>query len=516
MSLIMINDLAQVGIVEDANTILLPPNAWTKGKNIRFTEGSVEKFLGHTSVATPSVEPYWLIPVTKGSDAYWVYFGLDKAYSFNGTTHTPITRQTTGVDVDYTGLATDIWTGGVLNGVLVANNGVDDPQMWVSTKLQSLQWDNSNTWAAKGYTANAMRPYRNFLVALGWNDGSNNYPHTVYWSNQADPLTVPSSWDYADATNDSGLVELASTSGFIIDGAQLRDQFIIYKEDAMHLMQFVGGAFIHNFRDISLTTGMIAKKCVKEFFGRHAVFGNDDIFIHDGQTIESIAAKRVRKTIYSAIDPTNYIKSYVVRNLAKSELWFCFPETGSTDVNRAAIWNWKDNTWAHRELPSARHIGYGILFDSSDAADWASDSDSWDSDTTTWANRAYNPTAQILLAATASNIHQLDTTTTFNDSAIDSYVVREGLVLDNIESIKRVQRIYPRATGGTMQISIGSQMDASEAITWEGPYSFTPGSDSKVDVRSTGRLHSIKFTFPGSTVGSLQGYDLEYVQVGRR
>ena len=518
MAIYSVPDVASVGLVVDVDPVLLPPAAWSSVKNVRFEDNGAVKFLGHSSLGTPSVTPYYILPVTKGGTPYWVYCGLDKVYSWDGASaHTNITRQLTGADDDYTGTATDYWNGGVFNGVLILNNGVDSPQMWIGSDLANLTWDGSNTWDAKGYTALSIRPYKNFLVALNWNDGSTQYPYQVYWSARADPLSVPADWDYADPANDAGIAELAATEGHLVTGEQLRDTFVIYKEDAIHTMTEVGGTFIHQFADLSKTTGILAQRCAKEFYGRHFVLANDDVIVHDGQSLESIASKRIRRELFNAIDPTYYSNAYVVRNLKRNEMWCCFTETGGTLPTRAAVWNWRDNTWAHRDLPSMSHAGFGILPSAvSDSTTWNSDSGAWDADTTLWSSRVYNPAAQALVGATADDFFLLDNTAQFDAVNITSYVVREGILLDGQQTIKMVRAIYPRATGGAMQISIGHKFDANDNYVWEGPYTFTPATDSKVDVRSTGRFHAVKFAFPGGSEGALHGYDIEYVQVGAR
>jgi hypothetical protein len=512
MPILRVTDLGAIGIVSDVDPTTLPPGAWTAGKNVRFSDGGVEKFLGHQSFATPSVTPYYLVPTTKSTTLYWVYPGLDKVYSFDGSTHADITRAAG----DYTGAAGDLWNGGVLNGVLVLNNGKDAPQMWTGAVLSALTWDATTTWADKGYTAKVIRPYRNFLVALDFNTGTTRYPQTVYWSDRADPLTVPGDWDFADPANEAGQNELASTPGYCIDAEALRDALVIYKDDAIHTMQEVGGKFVHTFREVSKTTGILAQRCAKEFFGKHFVFGNDDCYVHDGQSIESVASRRIRRELYSAIDPTYYTRSFVVRNFSKSEMWCCFHETGSASISRAAVWNWKDGTWGHRELPACPHIGYGVLFDSSDPVSWSADPNSWDSDTTTWDSRAYNPATQKLVAASASDLFEMDATPQFDGVNVTSYIERTGLVLDGLDTVKHVRAIYPRSSAASLQVYIGAQIDFNAGYAWEGPYTFTPSTDSKVDVRSTGRLHAVRFVFPGGTVGDLQGYDLEYTPVGSR
>ena len=516
MPLLTVTSVGSVGIISDTDPLLLPPNAWTGGRNVRFANDAVEKMPGELSVATPSVTPYITLPVIKGGTAYWVYAGLAKAYSWDGSNHVNITRQDEGEDVDYTGTAANHWNGGVFNNILVLNNGVDAPQMWTGTKLEALDWDSGNTWEDKSYTAGSIRPYKNFLVALNWSDGAANYPQSVYWSNQADPNAVPSDWDFADPANEAGIYELAATQGVIIDGEQLRDSFIIYKEDAIHQMAYTGGQFVMAFKDVSRTTGVLAQRCSKEFYGKHFVLAQDDIIVHDGQNVESVASRRVRRTIFANIDAANYRSAFVARNLSKEELWVCYPETGQTLPNIAAVWNWRDNTWTWRELPSVTHIGFGVVPAAADDQSWNNDPNSWDSDTTLWGERLYNPAAVALVAATSSALLHLDLTEGFNGAAMTSYIMREGMLLDGQTSVKLVRAIYPRATGGPLQISIGAKWNPTESYRWEGPYSFTPGTDYVVRTRSKGRFHAVRVDFPGDSAGALHGYDIEYVPMGGR
>lgn len=512
MAIFSVTEVDAIGVVEDTNALILPPNAWTEMLNVRLTDGAAERFLGYSSIATPTVAPRWLTAIEKDGTAYWVYFGLDKAYSFDGTTHADITPAT-----DFTGGETDFWTGGALNGVLVANNGEDPPFMWTGAALTSLSWDDVSTFDDKGYKFFSLRPYRNFLVGMGWYNGAAWQPHTVYWSNQADPLTIPADWDYADPANDAGQVTLASTSGYLLDGLALRDGFVIYKEDSLHFMQHVGGKFVMDFKEISSTTGALAKRCVAEFYGQHFVFAGDDFLLHDGQTIRSLGSRRLRRSVFNSIDPTYYTKSFVVKNPVRHEIWACFCETNETVPTRAAVWNWRDDTWTYRDLPSPYFMSLGITFPTSDLDTWEGDDEPWESDTTLWSNRAFNPSARTLLAACANDIHQFDLTTTGNGVAYDSWLIRDGLVIEGLDTVKLVRAIYPKATGaGTISVSVGARLNQNDSTAWEGPYSFVAGQDYKIDVRSTGRVHAIKFAFEAGFEGALHGYDIEYVTVGRR
>src|SRR6478735_4718714 len=107
-----INDLATVGQVNDRPPYMLPPEAWTLAENIRYTKDGVEVLAGWASVfGTPGVAPHFAMPVKSTSQTYWLYTSLTKGYVYDGSTHTNITRQTAGVDVNYTANDTANWNG---------------------------------------------------------------------------------------------------------------------------------------------------------------------------------------------------------------------------------------------------------------------------------------------------------------------------------------------------------------------------------------------------------------------
>jgi hypothetical protein len=53
-------------------------------------------------------------------------------------------------------------------------------------------------------------------------------------------------------------------------------------------------------------------------------------------------------------------------------------------------------------------------------------------------------------------------------------------------------------------------------VTWEGPYSFDPSTDYKIDVRSTGRLHSYRITSSNNVAWAVSGIGFEIEPAGKR
>lgn len=175
-----------------------------------------------------------------------------------------------------------------------------------------------------GQSAKIVRPFQNHLVALNIETGAGNNHSRVHWSDSADVGTVPNDWDYADPASRSGITDLADTPGIIVDGKALGNSFVIYKEDAVWAMTFVGGTFVFNFRKIfDDNNGILAEGCVATFEGKHFVLTKSDAYIHDGISKQSVMSNRVRKLI-SSIDDTLFERSKVIADNNSKEIIIYF------------------------------------------------------------------------------------------------------------------------------------------------------------------------------------------------
>ena len=59
-------------------------------------------------------------------------------------------------------------------------------------------------------------------------------------------------------------------------------------------------------------------------------------------------------------------------------------------------------------------------------------------------------------------------------------------------------------------------MSTEKAITWEGPYTFNPDTQSKVPVRVSGKYIGVKFESTGDQTWRLDGYSLDVKNAGNR
>lgn len=352
---IPLRQLGRVGVIKDLPTYGVPPNGWTDVKNARMFDADAWRCFGYQAVfGVPSIAPLWLLPVAAQSGLLWLYPGSVSIYGTDGTTHSALTR----LSGPYTGTVNDRWNGGLLStGIAIVNNGVDVPQAWVNASLGTRLVDLAN-WTA-GVTARCIRPFKRFLIAMDVTKSGTRYPQLIKWSNQAQAGAVPSTWDHTDPTQDAREWPLLDSDGAVIDGGQMGDVFVLYKEDQTHIMEYIGGTFVFKFSLKFKESGILAQQCYTEYEGKHVVATTTDVVIHDGFQMQSLLDDKMRRWWSGRADATNYGKSFVISNLVENEIWVCIPEAGNTYPNIALVINAKDGTTSVEDLPGVAHMAVG-------------------------------------------------------------------------------------------------------------------------------------------------------------
>ena len=443
-------------------------------------------------------------------------------YAHPDNTTVYVSGSTVTVDDDYSAnTSSRRWTATNLNGLVVATNGFDTPQMWplsagipsTATPFRELQ-----NWPT-GASCKSIRSFRTFLVGLNWSR-SNQEPRLVKWSTEAAYGEAPFTWDETDATLDAGEYELSDTPGDIVDGLPLGDSFLIYKEDSIYIMNYVGTPYIFSFKLLSPTVGALSKEAIKEFDGGHFFIGNSDCYICNGQTVTPLLPNKVRRAMFEDLSGDNYQKCFVAADYVRNEMLACFPSSGSDVVNKALIWNWKDNTFSFRDLPDTSFINNGII-DITVGATWDASSEYWDIGTGTWGERNYDNVKKNLVFCDVTNtkIFRDSFGNTKDGTNMTSYIERTGLDLNDPQAVKFVSAVYPQievSGDNSVNVYVGRQISTEQGITWEGPILFNPNTQSKVSCRVSGKYFGIKVESTTDMDWKLHGVAFEVQQRGLR
>ena len=413
-------------------------------------------------------------------------------------------------EITYTGVTSTTFTGCVrgANSTAAASHS-DNASVTITTRCKMLS------------------AFRSFLISLNITKDNVNFPRLVKWSTEAATQTLPTSWNETTSTVDAGEFELADTKGAILDGLPLRDSFMIYKEDAVFSMTFVGTPFIFAFRQLSPTIGAIAKNCVAEFDGGHAIFGKGNFYVNDGQRMKPILPMKLKEYVFQSIDGQQTDKSFVVADYGRNEILFCFTSDGggTNFPNKAVVWNYVTNTFTIRDIPDCAHMGYGNVSNPTTSTTWAETAGYWETATGPW-TMSYDLQDKVLLFADPGNTKLYrDRSGNKNDTTnMESYIERTGLSLDesgrpNQNMVKRISAIYPNmaiSSTNDINVYIGTQMSTEGGITWSAPVTFNPNTQSKVSVRGTGKYYAVKFESTTDMDWELDSYAIDIQNVGSR
>ena len=519
--LLTLNLIGQKGLNTDIPPWDLPPEFLTFGINFRISGSSIQTLGGYADWAKPDTQIFAgrMLHIGATSGDYWLIMARGAIYAFDGETFTDVSST-----IGYPGIGLDdelLWTGCMLGQIPIVNNPQAHPEYWSPQSpgqiMQPLQFDAANTWADMGYTMKIMRSHKNFLFALNLQEGIDEQQDAYRWSHPADINGLPFSWDETDPSSLAGKAALGGDGGIIIDGKSLRDAFCIYSENSIDLLDYTGDEFVWRRRELSTTTGLLSKDCIIEVKGRHFLIADGDILMNDGNTLQSLMHNRIRRRFNARMNVDFYNRSYAVRNNVHKEIWFCVPEEDAQYPNIAYIYNWKDDSWAIRDIPESTFLAYGPQ--AAPTESWDEWFGTWDSGKGIWGARTRTPLDDTIVGIVAadSSLKIMDAQDSTDAGAIGTRIERVDFPLGGQRQVTSISRVYPHIEGTEpVRIQFGSQDYPGGPVRWKPGVDFTPNIDRKVDIRTTGELHCWRIESLGVGHWTFSGMDIEYTESGVR
>jgi hypothetical protein len=498
------------GVNKDMLPSELDAGVWSDMRNMRSRNGFDQRRAGISSqFTTPEVSPNEVFSYGIPSTRYIIRAGVAKVYADDGTASTNITPAS-----DFTGTYLNRWDIESFNGVLVMNNTVNDPMYWNGNVLNNLTILPG--WTT-GDTARFVKAFKDFLIVGGPKLSGTDYPHNIMWSNSAEPGSLPTTFTAA-ADNDAGDTPQASeTEGEIVDGLALDDVFVVYKEDARYGVQHIGGNDVFRvYRMDQGGDGLFAKGCVTKTPMGHVYMSPGDIRIHSGGPSRSIADGRIRAWIFDNIDSANAKRAFLVTNLELSEVWVCFPSSGHTTCDLAAVWNWKDDTWYPFTLPNATCGTEGLL----PAIDTGTIIQAATAIINTYTDviRAddFSETRRRMVLCNATHVGITESGSDDFGASISWYLERIGFDAGDSDNVKYISRSRPQpnaTAGDTFSVKHGAAMTSDAQPTYSTAVTFTQGTTNWVNkIGKSGRYLALRLE--GTSDISLRSVNLDIIRAG--
>ena len=543
--LLPVRDVGDIGVVTDIRPASLPINAFTKAKNVRFDEGKVGRSPVFRKIKDSlGFNPRFSYGVPANSSGNFASIILvSDTYEFKAYANSALVSKQGSLSA--TSASVHPFTGTSLADITYINR-IDQPPVFMANggsnfAVLSQFGSTDSNGNAVIWRTESIRAYGDFLLALNTTEGGVNFPSRVRFSTPALANNVPSTWNENTTTASAGFNDLVQMKTGIVDGMTLGTKFIVYSKDQVWLMEFVGGTFIHNFRKLFSDCGVINQNCIAEVEGAHYVFDHDDIYIHDSNTRQSICDERVSNYIFGGLNTAKTNRCFVHHNPELDEVMFCYVSgddmaeyTNGDRCNRAAVFNYKSQTWSFMDLPNVSSSTHGTI---SSSATYEN-SNTYENIGGSYYSQEAGYDVHSLFVGEDSSLDGITSDKLYGLDLSDSgslsfdldteankspYLEREGIDLDEMSPLsgyKVITKIFPQVDTSNPDkqfvFTFGSSDLLGNATAYQGSITFDGATDYKIDTRASGRYLSYKMAVSDNKDFSFLGFDLDVLTTGRR
>ena len=176
-----------------------------------------------------------------------------------------------------------------------------------------------------------------FAVCFGCDGESRR----VGWSGQEDYTE----WNFSSATTTAGFLDL-DTQSKIVMAAPVREGTLIFTEEEVWLMKYVGLPYIYGCERIGFGCGLIAPKAFATFSGRCIWMSTNGFWIFDGGYVKPLPSD-VGEYVLQDMDPAaRQLYTHGSENGTFNEVWFWYPSTGNSIPDQYVCYNYMEGWWA--------------------------------------------------------------------------------------------------------------------------------------------------------------------------
>lgn len=570
MANLPLRELGAVGVIMDANPYSLPPNAFSKAVNVVFDENRVQRapLFKQVFPAIRSLLSYAdsVGTIDAQTGTYDAAAGNPSSASrFVGSYADPSFGETV-FTCDNDGVVRS-YPAGSLAFVSPGAGLITNEEPWSHAQVAGLSYltrrgmrpyvRNVRTDAAYSliagdwvstHSAAVVRSFLDYVIMLNVTKGTTEFPTMVKWSNPVEYSSAVTSvnWDPTNPNFIAGENILGEMTSGIRDGLVLGNSFILYTLDQVWLMEYTGSSLVFNFRRLFPTGGILNTNCVTEIEGKHYVFGEDDIYVHDGVSKQSLADGRVRRAVFNALNRSKRTAAFVMQDSVSNLVYFCYNTLsdevkwkGAQYCNQAAVYNYRSNTWSFMDLPNV--IGGAESNIDLQRNTYPQVDSSYEIYNSSYVSfEGVKPKITIALGITdqsngltESRVYAVDLPAVSltnlpvtGETRTEALLERVGIDLDDagtgmpLRSYKTITSIIPQAAFNTIDASfrweVGSADLPNNPVVYRTTAQFNPSTDYKVDTKVSGRYLAYKVTSTSLEDFRLIGFDAEVVSTSKR
>ena len=228
--------------------------------------------------------------------------------------------------------------GGTTARYLIITNGIDLPRVWNGTNQ---------------FTVFALSAGLSGLVSVGTLDilkdhlvfgnvsTATSQPQTIAWSDTVE-------FDDFGGGN-SGLQLLPYTMGAIRRIAPLGDRLMIYSDESIGGISYVGGSAIFSFEQLIQNTRLLSPRSIANVGPFHLFAAQDNIMLYEGTRMLRPAGDEIHPEYREIVSLPDFSKAHAWNDTVREEVAFVIPTSSTETVTYRAeydIFNIRDIRWS--------------------------------------------------------------------------------------------------------------------------------------------------------------------------
>ena len=177
-------------------------------------------------------------------------------------------------------------------------------------------------------------------------------PLLIRFSSQENPLDF-----FPTTTNTAGDIRLGGGSEFV-QAVETKEQILVYTNKTLHSMRFIGPPFTFGIKELSKNITIMSPASAIAVDDSVYWMGVDTFYLYNGQTQQLPCSVKDKVFLDLNIEERN--KVHVGANTEFSEIWWFYPSSSSTEIDKYVVYNYLENIWYFGSLERKAWLDRGI------------------------------------------------------------------------------------------------------------------------------------------------------------
>ena len=293
------------------------------------------------------------------------------------------------------------------------------------------------------------------------------------------------------ATNEAGSLRIADGSR-IIGAVTSTGQILVWTDQSLHGIQFVGTPFTFGQRQLGANCGLIAQHAAVDVNGKAFWMGDDAFYMYDG-VVKKMPCS-VQDYVYDDLSYTNKNDIACGINPEFNEIMWYYPSGSATQIDRVVVYNYLEGTWYTSTLGRTTYLG-NYTFENPIATQYDAALVANATTSTGVTNTPYGVTAG------ASYVYNQEIGNNQADgTALSASLTTGSIEIADGDQFMSVSKFVPDFTSLTNNVAVTLTLeDYPQSATSQTTSGNVTSTTTKINVRGRGR--SVKLAFASDTVG---------------